>query len=833
MRAHVLQSNFTAGVLSPVLAARLDLQQYYNACKVGNNVLFRPQGGVRRRGGMRHRARLPFTLTRLTGMTITCPRGGTTANANDNSESTEVDTTTNIGVLNPYVVVHYDLGSALKVNFADAHGLYLDVLAGATSAEFAIQYSTDNVTFTTLGTALEKVDTTSRTYRRGSVGTGVTARYWRIARIGATDLTTAQVKLKEFSLWVETSTVSEVRLFPFQFDVSTEYLLAVTDYNIAVFSAGTVVANLRAPYASADLAELDYAQAANTAILVHEDYAPQRLLRNTSGAWWGFGALEFTSAARYDFNDASSPTPTSCVQGIQLTGGTWAAGDKFKLDVDGALTGEIVYAGDANANEQAKTVENIRREVQKLWTVGYSGIVVARTGALTYSITFGGDSADSYDLVVGVPVTGNASNRIAATFTTAGVSRWENAWSAARGWPRSVSFHEGRLWFGGTRDLPTSVFASRTSSYYDFDTGEGLDDDPLFFTIATDQLNAVQAIHAGRDLQVFTTGAEFYFPESPVTPGNGVLALQTRYGSKRIRPVSIDGSTLFVQRTGKVLRQFVYGQEEDAYAAPPVSVLASHLLNNVVDVTAWQGDGDDESNLVVCVNGDGTAAVLNTLRSQDINAWASWSTGTATIPGLFKAVSAVGQLLYFATKRTFNSVPALFLEEHDLDYYLDSATQGTNGPASTTIATSRTELTCTLRCRADGKTLNDVALTSGNGTAAYAVTAWEVGVDWNPTITTMPLNVPVVDGNIALRKKRVVKARVHLNASLGVRVNNRELIDLRTDVGQFDTAPAAFTGAKEIDDSTNWSWEPLTYTIDQVDPMPFEVLGLDLQLETE
>jgi len=832
-RAHYLQTHFASGVLSPLMAARADLRQYYSGCSVGTNIVIRPQGGARRRGGLRFRDRLPFTLTRLTGMTITCPQGGTTANANDNDESTVVDTTVNIGVINPYVVVHYDLGSAQKVNYADAHGIKLDVLASAVSTEFVIQWSTDNVTFNTLGSALERVDSTSRTYRRGSAGTGVTARYWRIARVGATDLTTAQVILKEFSLWVETTTVSVGRLLPFEFNTSTGYLLALTDRNIAVYSAGAVVANVRSPFTSAQLADVDYAQALNTGIFVHEDVHPLRLLRGTAGTVWYVDDVPFSSWPMVDYNDTSSPTPTSEQQDIQLTGGAWAAGDKFKLDVDGALSGDIVYAGDANAAQQNKTMENIRREVQACWTTGTAGVSVSRTGALTYRLTFAEDSADDYDLMIGVPVTGNSANRIAVTAVADGVPRTEKAWSAARGYPRSVAFHEARLWFGGTKSLPTTVFASRSSSYFDFETSEGLDDDPIQFTLATDQFNGIQNIVGGRDCQVFTTGAELYFTEAPITPGNGFLSLQTKFGSKRIRPVNIDGATSFVQRTGKVLRSFVFGQEEEAYGAPPLSIMASHLLNGIVDLAGFQGSSSDDSNLILVVNTDGTMAVLNTIRSQDVNAWVKWTTGTANNPGLFKAVGVVGEVIYLAVQRTINGVAELDLEEYSESYYLDSAYQGTNGPAATTIATGRANLTATVRCRADGKTLNDVALTAGAGNAAYAVSAYEVGFDWNPVITTMPLNVQLQDGDYLLRKKRVVKAKLQVYQSLGVRVNGRELIDLRTDLGQFDAAPAAFTGAKEIDDSTNWTWEPLTYTIDQVDPMPFEVQGLDLQLETE
>jgi len=49
--AAVPLTNFTAGELSPLLEARVDLAQYANGCRTVSNFLLHPQGGVYRRGG--------------------------------------------------------------------------------------------------------------------------------------------------------------------------------------------------------------------------------------------------------------------------------------------------------------------------------------------------------------------------------------------------------------------------------------------------------------------------------------------------------------------------------------------------------------------------------------------------------------------------------------------------------------------------------------------------------------------------------------------------------------------------------------------------------------
>jgi hypothetical protein len=49
--ASIPLTNFTAGELTPLLEARVDLAQYANGCRTVSNFLIHPQGGVYRRGG--------------------------------------------------------------------------------------------------------------------------------------------------------------------------------------------------------------------------------------------------------------------------------------------------------------------------------------------------------------------------------------------------------------------------------------------------------------------------------------------------------------------------------------------------------------------------------------------------------------------------------------------------------------------------------------------------------------------------------------------------------------------------------------------------------------
>jgi hypothetical protein len=827
-RVHYLQTAFVAGVLDPRMAARVDVRQFFQGMSIGENVVPVPLGGTKRRPGQKYLDQLPFTQTaRHTGATATAPNGGTANNAKDDDWDTAVLTTVNISTVNPYVVIHYDLGTPQLIRAWDILGLSL---TSGTSTQFLVQWSTDNAIWNNGGGQII-VDSSERS-SRGRFGGDVTARYWRVVRIGATDLGTAKAQLRDFLLWSETTTVSAVRTLPFVISTDEAYVVAMTDRSGMIYDdADAFSSAIPLPYPGADLSEVDAAQSADAAVLVQEDHAPRLLIRDQINSLWSVEQIVFENIPKFDFDDSLSPAVTSDVQDVTFT--NFVEGNTFQLELEGARTGVIVFQGVGTADQQSATAENIRRAVQKLYTVGLAGVSVAFTAGTTFRITMGEDSADNHKLISGTPLTAGSTAAITAVKVANGVSRREAVWSDTRGWPRTVTFHEGRLYFGGSRSLPQSVFGSVVNDFFNFDLGAGLDDDAIFITLNTSTLNKITAIFSGRDLQLFTSGGEFRFLVSPITPANAAPKNQTQYGAAPIKPVSTDGATVFIQKTRKVLRDFLFRYEEDAYSSVPLSALSAHLLNNVVDMSAWQGNGEDDANLVMLVNGDGTMTVHVTLRSQEIAAFSQWST-----EGLYKASCVAETGRYVAVQRAINGVNVLYLERFDDAYRQDAAKQFIFAPPGQSVLTNLAHLNgeeCRIR---DGNIVLD------NGTPAagsvnvtgdgqpYAGTNFEIGLDWHPRVVTMPLNNDFGNGDNFLRKKRVVHARINVYQSLGVLFNGRELPDDYFDLDNFDEAPEPFTGVHSLEESSNWDEGPLTQELSQDDPLPFHILAMDLTVES-
>lgn len=829
-RVHNLQTAFVAGVLDPRMAARVDVRQYFQGMSAGDNVVPVPLGGCKRRPGQKYVDQLGnLQIARHTGATATAPNGGTANNAKDDNWNTVVLTTTNISTTNPYVVVHYDLGSAQSINAVDLVGL--SITAGSNN-QFSIERSTDNVVWSTVALALT-ADTSDRSYRLSSATPFPAARYWRVAKTGGADLGTAKAQLRDFLLWSADTTLSAVRLKPFVVNTDNAFVVAITDRELKIYETTTdgFVTTVPSPYASAKIEAVDHAQAADSMVLVQEDISPRLLTRDSVSGAWDIKQITFTNIPKFDFDDSLSPALTTDIQDVTFT--NFVEGNTFQLELEGARTGTITFQGVATADQQAATAANIARAVQKLYTVGLSGVTCAFTAGTTFRITFGEDSADNHKLITGTPLTAGSTAAITAVKVQNGVSRREPVWSAARGWPRTVTFHEGRLWFGGSRSLPLSLFGSVVNDFFNFDLGAGLDDDAIFITLNTSQLNKIVALFSGRDLQVFTSGGEFRFLVSPITPANAAPKNQTQYGAAPIKPVSTDGATVFIQKTRKVLRDFLFRYEEDAYSSVPLSVLAAFLLNDVRDMASWQGDGDDDANLVMLVNGDGTLSVHVTLRSQDIAAWSKWTTD-----GTYAAVCASESKRYAAIRRTINGASVLYLEHFDEVYRLDAAKRYIFAPPGQSTITNAAHLNGKVcRVRNTNIVLDNVTVSGGNANITgdgtpYLATDLEIGLDWRPLIRTMPLNNNFGNGDNFLRKKRVVHARIDVYQSLGLLFNGRILPDDYWDLSNYDTAPSPFTGVHSLEESSNWDEGPLTQEISQEDPLPFYIRAFDFQVET-
>lgn len=608
------------------------------------------------------------------------------------------------------------------------------------------------------------------------------------------------------------------RLENFSFNVEQTYLLVFTDLRMQIFKDGVLQTNINGsgndylvtPWSGDEVRDFDYIQSADTVIITHPDVETQKITR-TSDTAWTIGSLGLTNVPQYNFADASSPTPTSEIQ--TLTFSAQAEGDRFRISLEGLQTNDIVWGADVD--------NDIAAELQELRNTGNSGISAVLAGSVV-TVTFANASAKDWDEMVVTPIATASASFAAATATTQdGVSQAEDVWSATRGWPVTCTFHEGRLWFGGSASLPATIWGSRVNDFFNFLDRKGLDDEAIFLTLDTDQVNAVQGIFSNRSLQIFTTGAEFYVKESPITPSTVAVSPQSNLGSRRVRPVTLEGVTLFAQRTGKSIRQFVFVNDFQANQTQSVSVLSPHLINTPIELVVSRGTEETDANYVYILNNDGKLTVFNTLISEDVAGFTRWET-----TGNIKSVAVVSDDLYILTERVINGSTVYYIERENTALNTDASTIGTGLASATLTGLSHLEGE-TVWVKADGSFMGEFVVSGGQVTIGRTADTIEAGLEYVPSITTMPLNVNLQNGPNASRKKKITRVSVQISESNGIIVSGQRIADKTMGQDQFD-APSPQTGIRRVFLS-GWSLEA-QIDITQTTPMPFTILNIGMEV---
>ena len=595
---------------------------------------------------------------------------------------------------------------------------------------------------------------------------------------------------------------SGCRLVPFEFSTTQSYMLLFVNNRMYVYKGGVLQTGinggsddyLTTSIDSANIGTMNWTQSADTLIIVQEDMAPKKIVRGGSHSTWTISDISFDFTPKYAFS-LSTSEPSGTVTPSAVDGNI-------------TLTASASVFASGNINDYVEAKDGIGR---------------ARIVDFT--------SATSVKAIVEVPF---FSTDALANGDWVLETDYVDAWSGTYGYPRSCVFHEGRLYFGGSKTLPTGVWASRVNDFFDFNPGEGLDDDGIFFTIDTDQMNAINGIVSGRDLQLFTKGGEFYLPQSdlnPITPSNIVVRPSTRRGSKDgIRPVIAESGTLFIQRSGKSLREFNFSDVELSYISNNISLLSSHLLKAPSDMALRRATSTDEGDLLLIVNGtDGNLTTYSILKGQQVVAPSSQTTD-----GDFINVGVDVDTVYFVVKRSINGSTVYYVEKWNDDFTLDSAVQYStvagNLPGSTSISGLTHLEAKSVKVINNGRTLADETVSSGAITSDETPATYiEVGLDYTPTITTMPVETQLPSGTIIGMKKRILEATLILYLTENITLNGSDV--------SVETFPVTlgsnniFTGKKRIMPLMGYDNQG-QITISQSAPLFFTLLGLEYKVST-
>lgn len=673
---------------------------------------------------------------------------------------------------------------------------------------------------------------------------------------------------------LDAGAANAVRMISFEFSVSDSYMLVFTPGKMYVFKNGAQITNINASgndyltvsaLTSAILPEMNWVQSADTVIIVHQDLAPLKIVRGATDADWTASTIVFDFIPKYAFEfDTHQPTytitPSATSGNIEITAssvttdtGVAQAGSSSTITLKAASSftsddqpnGMFIEITSGTGSGQTRHIEDYVAST-KVVTV-YPDWDTAPDNTSSYSINAFKTAAEG-EYIVALNGFGRAriTEYVSATkvkayveipfFDTSAITSgnwetehgYEDVWSDTRGWPRSVVFHEGRLYFGGSGQRPSTIWGSRVTDFFNFDPGEALDDAAVEATLDTGTFNAIVDMYAGRNLQVFTTGGEFYVPQTldePITPSNLIVKSQTSFGMKPgLRVRNVDGATLFIQRQGKAIQEFVYSDTVQAYTSDKISLLSSHLLRSPEEMVVRVATSTDEGDRVMLVNGDdGSIACYTLLRSQNVIAPSEWTTN-----GEFINIGVDVDDIYVVVKRSVNSSDVYYVEIFDPDTLLDCAK---TGGAASSVAMPHLEAE-TVKIIRDGIVEPDQTVGASPSTVTFASAAtasYQVGLNFTPEIKTLPVEPNLSSGSLKGFKKRIFEVNAELYETQALSING-SLIPFRSfGPNALDTSVSAYTGIKTINGMLGYSYDG-QITITQDVPLKMTVLGVEYKV---
>ncbi len=596
------------------------------------------------------------------------------------------------------------------------------------------------------------------------------------------------------------SAVNGVRLVPFEFSVTDSYMLCFTHNRMHVFKQGVLITNINGsgnPYldttalalTASVLGELVWTQSADTLIAVNENLPPVKIVRGGTDATWTGSVLAFDSVPRYAFTPvftlpAGTLTPSSVSSKCVLTASAAAT-------FSGASVGQYI---NMTPQGRAKIIEFV------------SGTVV--------------------NAVLEFPV---FSTSAIASGKWELESGYEPVWSASRGWPRAVTFHQGRLYFGGSKTRPSTLWGSKVGLFFDFDPTEGFADDAVEATLDTNTYNAIVDIISARDLLVLTTGGEFYVPQQglePITPSSFFVTATSRNGAKPgVRVQQLESGVMFIQRQGKSLSEIAFSDTQLTYMTNKISLLSGHLIKGPTRMALRRAVDTDENDLLLITNGDdGSMAVYSLLSAQSVIAPSEFK----TINGSFVDVGVDITYIYVVVKRLVNAVYQYYVELFEHDLHVDSAVSG--GAAATASAAHL--VGATVNVVLDGLVQADQVV-PGGGTVTFprsSTASYVVGLPIATEIRTMPVELRLATGVRIGFKKRIVEVNAMLLDSQNMVVNNIEVPFRSFDtVDMLDNPVPEFTGTKTLNGILGYS-QDARIVITQSAPLKLTVLGMEYKV---
>lgn len=658
-------------------------------------------------------------------------------------------------------------------------------------------------------------------------------------------------------------------IIPFIASNTAAYTIEIGNLYARFYTNGAYISGseIALPYLTADLDGLSWTQSVDVLYIAHNSYAPIKIQRLTATTF-SYSTIDFDWPPFRDEPLGAVTMYASAATGSGVT--VTASAATFTSDMVG---GHIKF----------REISGSKHDAWAASTAYGAGVTVENNGNV-YKTTVGGTSGsrapvhdDGTESDGGITdweylhsgsgyseITGFTSSTVVTVTVDSrlpdsvvgganATNRWAlGAWCDEYGYPKALAFYEDRLAFAGTTQDPLSIWGSETGDYENHEPL--LNADSAFrVTLSTATFNSIEWLVGGRGLFVGTTGGEFIVDGGSegqaITPTNIIAREVETKGSKRdTTAIKIGGKVLFIQNSGRKIRELVYIFDNDDYEASDLTLLSNHISETGFKSGAYQ---QEPNEIVWYVTDNGKLVGMTYERSEEVFGWHRHELGgtsvsvesVAVIPHPDQDMNQV----WLIVKRTINGATKRYVEyiekpRIDTDdpedaFYVDSGIIY-DGTATTTITGLSHLEGETVKILADGATHPDKVVSSGQITLDRSASVVQVGLGYNATVQTMRINAGAADGTAQGKTKRITNVSLRLlNTGPGLFVGpdtqTLEEVHFRDSTMAMDAPVPLFTGDK---DRIAWpgGYElAARVTVQHKEPLPFHLLAIMPQLVTQ
>lgn len=372
----------------------------------------------------------------------------------------------------------------------------------------------------------------------------------------------------------------------------------------------------------------------NTSWWKFEEFFDEEIqINSTSGAFKPTDVGRFLKIRDEKFSSTSYQWTTNQISqiftlygNVRLTteGGAWKGVLEFQISEDGGATYNVIGVIRSAAGPQNGSIE---REVPigslvRIQLKEYSQQSDYTLNACAWKLETTLDNYQHFKITEFVTIDEVKAQCVTPILSTITDHRWAlGEFSETTGYPNTLVIHDERMVFGGTKNKPNTVWASRVNDWSNFLEGD-TDVSPYTFTIKSDSFDTIRWMRSARNLMIGTENSESTMgtrdSSEAISPTNIDVATQTYFGSANIQAIVTADLVFFVQGQARRVRSSQYDFGTDQYLSSEMSIAAHHITEPGIKEMSFRRH--PFSNLFFVLN-DGTAVAFTYEREQAVKGW--------------------------------------------------------------------------------------------------------------------------------------------------------------------------------------------------------------------